>query len=171
MVRKVDPLQLEALLRSGMSQADIAQKLGVHKSNVSRQTAALVSASSQNIMFHAAEKMTSTKINAMGKLEKIMELVEQELDYVQKALKEAKGDERRQWEKSQIEHAAEIRKQLGLLREICETLYNIEQVEHFRNVVLSVIGKVDEKVRDEILRKLGERRHAASAFGPGQLGV
>ena len=58
---------------------------------------------------------------------------------------------------------AEIRGQLKLQLEIFQALFSLQAAEEFQNVVLETIAEVDPKVRNEILRRLNDKRAIRSA--------
>lgn len=169
--RKVDLIQLESMLRSGLTMEQIGEHFGVGKGTVSKNAKALKFCKSQDIVFRSAERINAKKISAMARLERIAEIVEGELSYIRKTIKATSGEERRAWEDVQLKHCGEIRKQVDLLRDIAMTLYNVEEVEAFKKIVLEEIGAVDERVRDEILRRIKERRVDRGLAAIGQLGI
>jgi hypothetical protein len=57
----------------------------------------------------------------------------------------------------------EIREQLRLQVEIFKTLYDVEAVREFQQVVLQAIGEVDPNVREKIIVNLNKRRAIRSS--------
>ena len=169
--RKIDPLQLRQMLDQGKLQKDIAAFFGVSEGTVSKNKAELNMARSQDIVLRSATKINDRKMNAMTRLERIAKVVEDELTYIRKTIKGTKGEERREWQEVQLKHTAEIRKQVNLLLEIAQALYNVEEVEAFKKVVLEEIGAVDEEIRKKILDRIRERRTYSGFTGSSGMGI
>jgi len=161
--RKVDPLELDTLLKQGLTMEAIGERFGVGKGTICKNVKALVSAKSQDLVLRAATKVNNQQLNASKRLERISGAIEGELSYIQKTIKKSSGEERRGWEDSLIKHCAEIRKQLGLQLEIFSTLWNAEQTQDFQETVLEVLGEIDESVREKVIKRLRERRSYRSA--------
>jgi Na+/phosphate symporter len=143
----------------------------VNEGTISKNVKALNLAQSQDIILRSATKINDRKLNAMTRLERIAKVVEDELTYIRKTIKNTKGEERREWQEVQLKHTAEIRKQVNLLLEIAQALYNVEEVEAFKKVVLEEIGAVDEEIRKKILERIRQRRTYSGFAGPSVLGV
>jgi hypothetical protein len=92
-------------------------------------------------------------------------------NYIEKNIKTATGDQRKELQEQRLRLVAEVRKQLGLLLDIAQALYNAEEVAAFQKSVLEEIGHAAPEVRDRILHRLNERRAIRSTFGFGQPGV
>jgi hypothetical protein len=169
--RKVDPIQLENMLQQKMLQKDIAAFFKVTEGTVSKNITELQKAKSQDVVLRAATKINDRKLSAMTRLERIAKVVEDELTYIRRTIKGTKGDERREWQEVQLKHTAEIRKQVNLLLEIAQALYNVEEVEAFKKIVLEEIGGVDEEIRTKILDRIRQRRAYSGVAGISGLGV
>jgi hypothetical protein len=168
--RMFDRLQLQTMRKSGMTLSAIAKEFGVGKGSVCKALQELKLDSNNELTIASIPKLAkrtdvSASIPALERLDRIAKIIEDELGYIQTAIKDTEGAERRAWEKIQIEHSAEIRKQLSLLKEIAIALHDVEQVEAFRQVVLDVIGSADEKLRKQILDELDHRRSFRNALG------
>ena len=59
---------------------------------------------------------------------------------------------------------AEIRGQLKLQLELFQALYDVQAAAEFQNEVLTVIGEVDQDVRDRIIYKLSSKRALRQAI-------
>lgn len=171
MKRKVDPILLEKLIRDKLSQKEISKRLGVSEGAISKNLKLLNLACVKDIVLRSASKINDKKLNAMARLERIANIVEGEITYIQKTIKTTKGEERREWQEIQLKHTAEIRKQIDLLREIAVTLYNVEEIEAFKKIVLEEIGGVDDEVRKKILDRIRQRRTLTGIAGFGISGV
>lgn len=156
--RKVDLLELERLLQSDRTMEQIGQRLGVNKATISKNAKALRFCGAKDVVLRSAQKINDQKISAMERLNTLMETVQGELRYTQEAMKDTKGGERREWQDSLIKHAAEIRKQLSLLREIMQAAYDIQMIEEFKQIVMEEIGNESPETRQRILERIKQRR-------------
>jgi Na+/phosphate symporter len=171
MRRRVDLIQLRRMIDDGKLQSEMAGFFKVSEGAISKNVKALSLAQGQDIILRSATKINDRKLNAMTRLERIAKVVEDELTYIRKTIKNTKGEERREWQEVQLKHTAEIRKQVNLLLEIAQALYNVEEVEAFKKVVLEEIGGVDEEIRKKILERIRQRRTYSGFAGPSVLGV
>ena len=171
MKRKVDPLTVKRLVDMGLSGAEIARKLNVSEGCISKWGKKLTVAVAGDVTFRAVRKVHDQKTSAMSRLERISKLVEGELDYIKTVMEKTDGAVRRDWQDSQLKHCAEIRKQLSLVLDISQALYNVEEAEAFRKIVLEEIGNESEELRDRILKRLHERRSTGLALGGGGLSI
>jgi Mg2+ and Co2+ transporter CorA len=98
------------------------------------------------------------KINAMSQLRKVNESINKELDYIERQMKGATEEKRRSWQGQKLKHVGEIRKQLSLLLDIAQSLYNAEEVAAFQQIVLEEIGRAAPEIRETILNRLTQAR-------------
>jgi len=171
MKRKVDLERLEILARQKVSGAEIAKALNVSPGAISKNLKALNFACTKDVTLRAATKINDRKLNAMARLERIAKGIEDELSYVENTMKTTSGEERREWEGNHIKYNAEVRKQISLLREIALTLYNVEEVEAFKKIVIEEIGGCDEEIRRKILDRIRQRRTDTGLSGISSLGI
>ncbi len=156
--RKVDPIELERLLGSGRTMEQIAARLGVTKGAVSKNAKALKFCGARDVVMRSAQKLNDQRINGMEKLASIMEAVETELTFIRQTIGGTNGQERREWQDSLIKAAAEVRKQLDLLRQLMQTTYDIQMVEEFKQIVMEEIGNVSSELREKIFERIKQRR-------------
>ncbi len=162
--KKISLIQLEQLVSEGNGVSEIARKLGVTKGAVSKAIKRLNIAFTKDVALRTAPKIADKKINAMTQLTKVNDLINDELNYIQTIIQTASGTERKELQAQQLKHVAEVRKQLGLLLNIAEALYNAEEVAAFQQIVLEEIGNAAPDVRDKILHRLNERRAIRSTL-------
>jgi hypothetical protein len=162
--KKISLFQLKQLVMEGYGVCEIAHKLGVTKGAVSKALKRLNIAVTKDVALRTATKIADKKIDAMGQLTKVNNLINDELDYVQNIIKTSSGTERKELQAQQLKHVAEVRKQLGLLLNIAEALYNAEEVAAFQQIVLEEVGNAAPEVRDKILHRLNERRAIRSTL-------
>lgn len=169
--RKVDLIHLRRMHEEGKPGNEMARFFKVSEGTISKNLKALGLAQNQDIVLRSATKINDKKLSAMTRLERIAKVVEDELTYIRRTIKNTKGEERREWQEVQLKHTAEIRKQVNLLLEIAQALYNIEEVEAFKKIVLEEIGNESEELRDRILQRIRQRRAYSGVAGISSLGI
>ena len=185
---KIDRVQLDQMLRSGKSQKEVAQLFQVSEGAISKAKKELNLAVVRNVSLESAHKIVGRSLDSIEQLQKINSHANWLLDVL---MKWNKGDsEALQVLESQVGskkvrignteefvrefkfkdprelalHAMqEIRGQLKLQLEIFQTLYDMNEILSFQREVLEVIGDVSREARDEIVRRLKERRALRSA--------
>ena len=166
--KKINIIELEKLIREGKSQSEAGRLLHVSKQAVNATLKRLKQQNDRSALSVSppvAKALVGSKIDGMKQLKKINDVVIHEINFLNEKIKNAQGEERENLDAQRLKHVAEIRKQLGLLLDICKELYNAEEVQHFQQTVLDTIGEVDENVRDEILKRLKLFRSARTVFG------
>ena len=155
---KINIFELEQLHRTGKTVSEIAKELGVTKGAVSKRLKSMNLAVVRDVATRSAPQVVAQKIDAMAQLSKANDIIKGELNYLQECIREADEKGRLILQDAQLKHVAEIRKQIGLLLQIAQTLYSAEQVAEFQKVVLEEIGNVEPEVKQRILNRLQERR-------------
>jgi len=152
--RKIPIIQLEKLVREGNGVSQIAKKMGVTKGAVSKALKRLNVAISKDVALRSAPEVVEKKLDAMSQLININKLINNELSYIEENIKTASMKERKELQDQKLKHVAEVRKQLGLLLNIAQTFYNIEEVKRFQEIVIKAIGSVSPELRKEIIHAL-----------------
>ena len=163
--QKIPLFQLERLVSEGNGVSEIARKLGVTKGAVSKRLKSLKVAISKDVALRSAPRIVDRQINAMDQLKRINGLINGELDYIEENIKTAKGRSRVELQEQRLKHVAEIRKQVSLLLDIAQTLYNAEEVAAFQQIVLEEIGNASLETRERILQRLNQARAIRSTIG------
>ncbi len=163
--RRVNLIELQRLKDAGKTQTDVCKEKGWSPAAVSKNWRALTVATMQDVVLRAAEQVNRKKMDALGQLTRINEGILRELSEIEKKLAKSDYPERLEIQGAQRNHAGEVRKQLKLLLEISETLYDVEQVKNFQEIVLEELGAIDEELRKRVLARLRERRATGSLFG------
>ena len=186
---KIDRVKLDQMLRSGKSQKEVAQLFQVSEGAISKAKKELNIAVVRNVSLESAHKIVGRSLDSIGQLQTINSHANWLLDVL---MKWNKGDpEALQVLESQVgskkvrigdkeefvrefkfkdprelalHTMQEIRGQLKLQLEIFQTLYDMNEILSFQREVLEVIGDVSKEARDEIVRRLKERRALRSAF-------
>lgn len=167
---KISLIQLEQLVREGNGVSEIARKLKVTKGAVSKRLKDFKVGITKDVVLRSAPHIVDRQLNAMDQLKRINTLINSELDYIEKNIETATGEQRKELQEQRLKHVAEVRKQLGLLLDIAQALYNAEEVAAFQQSVLEEIGHAAPEVRDRILQRLNERQAIRSTIGFGQPG-
>ena len=170
MRRKIDLQQLKMLSNKGLSGAEIAKTLGVSPGAVSKNLKSLKLAISQDVILREAKKINDKQLNAMSRLEKMSEDVDHELEAINKELEETPKGGKTELRELKIKFNAEGRKQINSHVDLAKMVYDIGEVRKFQETVIEVIGEVDGEIRNEILKRLKERRALGSVLrrsGPG----
>ena len=157
-IRKVNLQQLKVLRDKGLTGCEIAKHFGVCEGTISKNLKALSMAISQDVILREAEKINDKQLNAMSRLEKMAGDVNAEIEDINKELKLAPKDEKTELRELKIKFSAEGRKQINSHVDLAKMVYDITEVRKFQEVVMETIGEVDSEIRNEILKRLKERR-------------
>jgi predicted transcriptional regulator len=179
---------LQLLDKDGKSQSEAARDLGVSRQAVNKRLQEIRGKTTKVVVAKKIEEIVDHKIDAIEQLTKINEYANEILDLLmrwnrgddealqvlesQVASKKVRvGNEELEVQKVKfkdprelaLKAMAEIRGQLKLQLEIFQALFSLQAAEEFQNVVLETIAEVDPKVRNEILRRLNDKRAIRSA--------
>lgn len=168
---KISIIQLDQLIREGYGVSDIARKLGVSKGCISKRVKALRVGVCKDVVLRSAPEIVDRQIDAMDQLRKINSLINGELDYIERNIKNATGENRKELQEQRLKHVAEVRKQLSLLLDIAQALFNAEEIAAFQQSVLEEIGSVSSEVRNAIIERLNKARAIRSTFEFSQLSI
>lgn len=185
---KVDISKLEELLSQGRTPAEAARILGVNRSSVHKKVKRLKLNTVKIVTLEKAAEVVEKKLDTIGQLQKINDYANELLDLLmrwnrgddvalqilesQVAKKKVKvGDEEMEVQEFKftdprqlaLRAMGEIREQLRLQVEMFKTLYDVEAVREFQQVVLQAIGEVDPNVREKIIVNLNKRRAIRSS--------
>ena len=164
MAKKISLIELEQLVRQGNGVSEIARKLKVTKGAISKRLKSLNVAVAKDVCLRAAPEILKRKLDAMGQLTKINNLIHKELDQIEEDLETASREDRKGLQDQKLKHVGEIRKQLMLLLDITAALYDIDQVRAFQAEVLQAIAAASPEIRDRIIANLQERRAIRSTL-------
>jgi hypothetical protein len=183
---KVDIHKLSQMLRAGKTVKECAKFFEVTPGAISQHKKNLNVAVVKNVALENAHRVVDKNLNAVDQLQKINGHANELLDLCMKWIKG--DDEALQVLESQVRTVrvgkdkvpvseykfkdpreialkamAEIRGQLKLQLDIFQTLYDMRTVQDFQQEVLETIGNVSKEARDEIIKKLREKRALRSA--------
>jgi len=162
--KKINDNQLIRLVRAGNTVTEIAYKLGVGHSAVSKRLKALKLSITKDVTLRAGPKFVDSGLDAMAQIRRINRLINKELDHVEQEIAGATGAERRVLQDQRLKHVAEVRKQISLVLEIAQVLYNVDEVKAFQEEVLTAIGQAAPEARPAILQNLQDRRAIRSVL-------
>lgn len=185
--KKISDEELHRAVDSGKTKVEIAEQFGVTPTAVAKRMKSLGRTVQQVAIVESAREIVKGKLDAIEQLTLINDHANEILDLL---MRWNRGDESAlQILESQVKRVrvgkgesaklvteykmkdprelalkamAEIRGQLGLQLDIFKTLYDVEAVREFQNIVVEVVSEVDPGVRDEIVKRLKDRR----AFRP-----
>jgi hypothetical protein len=184
---KLNDSKLLELVDLGWNLAEIARKHGISRQAVSKRLIELRGKTTKVVATKKVKEVVEKKLNALDQLYKINQDANEILDLLMrwnrgdpealrvlesqvKRIRVGEGEELEVKEvkfkdprELALRAMAEIRGQLTLQLEIYQTLFSLQAAEEFQKTVLEVIGEVDVKVRDEIVRRLNQRRSIRQA--------
>ena len=183
---RVDIHKLSQMLRAGKTVKECAKFFEVTPGAISQHKKNLNIAVVKNVALENAHRVVDKNLNAVDQLQKINGHANELLDLCMKWING--DDEALQVLESQVRTVrvgkdkfpvseykfkdpreialramAEIRGQLKIQLDIFQTLYDMRTVQDFQQEVLETIGNVSKEVRDEIIKKLREKRALRSA--------
>ncbi len=162
--RKFSDNRLLRLFRAGSSVKEIAEKLGVGAPAVSKRLKALNISITRDVTLRGAPKLVDNEFNAMNQLRKVNAMINKELDHIEQEIDGAAGIERKDLQDQRLKHVAEVRKQISLVLQIAQVLYNVDEVKAFQEEVLTAIGEAAPQVRSAILQNLQRRKAIRSVL-------
>ena len=166
-----------------LSQAKAAKALGVTRQAVSKRLQELRGKTTKVVVAKKIEQVVDRKIDAMEQLQKINDDANEILDLLmawnrgdetalqvlesQVTTKKVRVGDQEEFIKEfkfkdprelALKAMGEIRNQLKLQLEIFQALFSLQAAEEFQTSVLEVIGEVNPDVRNEIIRRINEKR-------------
>ena len=161
---KIDDTTLHRLLaEERKSQKEAAAFFGVTEAAVSKRVKALKLNLSRHVGLERAKVVADRGLDVVDQLQKINRAIQEELQW---ALTEARkpGVDRRSLQQVIVDHTGEVRKQLHFQLEMLRSLADWQAVAEFQQEVLDGIGEVAPEVREQIVRRLQERRALRTAI-------
>ena len=151
---KIDISKLNKMLRKGRSGKECAKFFNVTPSAISQAKKGLNIAVVKSVVLENAHRAVSSNLDLVAQLQKINEKCNRLLDEIQ----DDPG--------MSIKLCAEIRAQLALQISALESLYNLKAAEEFQREVLQIISEVDKNAKEEIIRRLHEKRSLRQSVRP-----
>jgi len=184
---KFSDSKLKQLVSEGLTNTQIAKKLGVTPSAITQRLKALKLAVNKEVALARAGEVVRKELDAVEQLQKINGYANELLDLLMRwnrgeneALQILESQARTVKVRGQEEEITEyrfkdprelalkamqeIRGQLKLQLEIFQALYDMQAVAEFQKEVLEIIGNVSPETRDEIIYRLKEKRAIRSTL-------
>lgn len=180
---------LRLIDKEGCSQAEAARRIGVSRQAVSKRLQELRGKTTRVTVAKRVEAVVDQGLDTWAQLAKINEHANWLLDHVMawiqgdKAAIQTLETAARQVNRGTREEPefvtdykftdphvialramAEIKSQVELQLKIFETLYSVKEVDAFQREVLDILAEVDLEVRNEIIRRLNEKRSSRAAM-------
>lgn len=188
---KIEDLELEKLMDQGLKQAEIAKHFDVSRAAVCKKIKRLSQSKTKVTVLEKAGQIVENKLDAVDQLKKINSYANELLDLLMRwnrgdntalqvlesqiANKKIRIGKKTKWVKEYkftdprqlaLRAMGEIREQLRLQMEIARTLYDVQEMKNFQEEILNVFRDVSPELREQIIRKLKERRAIRSAAFP-----
>ncbi len=159
-LRKIDKIKLNRMFMAGKTQRECARIFGVSEAAISQVKKELNIAVVKSVVLENAHRVVKHNLDAAGQLSKINQKANLILDEMMKTMQENNLSEfqYKTVRELALKSMAEVRNQLNLQLEMLRTLHDVEQVAAFQEEVLQIISEVDEKAKDEIIKRLRGRR-------------
>ncbi len=175
---KINVIEMKELLKKGLSQAEVARRMGVTRQAICQAHRNVNYGVVKNVTLENAHILVSQNINSIQQLAKLNESANYLLDLL---ISWSRGDpeameqlERHHGVKNihfrdpkelALKVMTELRGQLHLQLEIFQTLSSFESVQAFQQEILSILfEEVTADVREKIIRRFKERRAIRSAL-------
>lgn len=180
--RKVSDKQLKQLVIEGNGVSEIARRLGVSKSTVSRRLKDLNIAITRSVTIREAPKIVEGEINAFEQLQAINRDAN---DMLQALMGLIRGDVEalahiqgctpspKDPRELALRCMSEIRSQLDMQLKLMQALYDMKAVAEFQQEVVAAIGEAAPDVRERIIHNLQKKRAIRSSLdwpGPDRSG-
>jgi len=143
---------LRLIDRENMSQSQAARKLGVSRQAVSKRLQELRGRQTRIVVSKKLEQAVDRKLDAMGQL---AEINKKTLGLLDEAEKDAELS---------LKCIAEIRQQIKLAADIYQTMYSVQVVNEFMEIVTETLRNVDPDVYKEFRRRINQNRTLRSSI-------
>ena len=140
------------MIDSGMSQANVARKFNVSRAAVSKRLKQFRGQTSYAVAGAKIGKVIDSKLNVVDQLQTINRATHD-------LLSQAQGDAN-----LSVKLIAEIRNQLRMMMDIYDTLYSMESVTEFQEVIVEVMNSCAPELREKFISKLKEKRNLRAAL-------
>ena len=155
---RIDLRKLDQLLRLGTPQNEIAKIFDVSPAAVSRAKKRLKNNIIRTVSLEKANKVVESHLDMMGQLRMINQAINEELERAKQSVTTANGRDRLALQDIIIKLSAEIRRQIEAQLKIIEVWHDMKVFSEFQAEVLAVLDEMQPGVRDEIIRRLKEKR-------------
>ena len=154
---RIDTYTLRRLVDEGASQAEISRHFKVSESAVSQRMKKLKMLTSRVAALEKAGEVVDQKLSAVQRLEKVQEIINEELAWTVDQAKQP-GADRGGYAGRILKFAAEARKQLDLQLRITQALVDLRAVREFSEAVVEAISEESPETARRITDRLKQRR-------------
>jgi predicted transcriptional regulator len=164
---KTDIRKLQALHSAGMSVTEMAEALGVDKSNVSRQLKklglAVAAVTVRRTAENAARDKTATEHYkeenaAIKHLLFLADKAKSQLEWIEETVPPQATKEYREWMDSKLSWAAEMRKLIDAMSDVGYKLFHTEEIKEILGIILDEIGNEAPDCQKRIYARIERRR-------------
>ena len=146
------------MLREGVSQKKIAEHFGVSESAVSMAKKTLKNTIIRTIGLEKTNEVVEADLDLLCQLKKINRVINEELDRAREEIAEANFQDKKVLKEIIIKLSGEIRKQLETGLRMVEVWDEHKLWAEFREEVLNVLDEMQPGTRDEVIRRLKQRK-------------
>ena len=155
---KIDLRKLDQMIRAGKTQREAAQVFKVTEAAVSKAKKQLKTNIVRTVGLEKANEVVEGHLDMMGQLRKINQAITGELDRAKQTVVGVEGRDQRAIQETIVKLSAEVRRQLEAQMKIFEVWTDMKVVAEFQAEVLSILDEMEPGTRDEIIRRLKEKR-------------
>ena len=155
---KIDKKELNRMLREGVPQKKIAELFRVSESAVSMAKKTLKNTIIRTVALEKANEVVEADLDLLGQLRKINRVINGELDQAKEQISKAKAKDKRLLQEIIIKLSGEVRKQLETGLRMVEVWDEHKLWAEFREEVLNVLDEMQPGTRNEVIRRLKERK-------------
>jgi predicted transcriptional regulator len=163
---KIDLVKLQELHERGLTGVAMAKALGVRPPCISKNLRKLDLARAQDLVLEAAQKINRKYLRVMDRANRNAQIVDGELNYLNKKIVQARGEERDKLSKSRLDHIAEDRKLSDSLVSAARASVQIDRVMIVQRTIEEIFEKLSPEMKKEFLDELRRRRSLQSVIGP-----
>jgi hypothetical protein len=159
MTNRINDQQLVNLLvEEGQTQAQAARVLGVTPAAISKRVKILgLDLRRPSPALAHIETAAGASFDAIGRLRQIDSILQEELQWLRDQGSQS-NDARRATLEKLLGVLAELRKTIGTYIDLGRATAAIAEIAMFREIVLEVLNEADPRLREEVTRRLSERR-------------
>jgi hypothetical protein len=142
-------------MEMGKNGQQIADHFGVSKMAISKHIRKLQFSKAKDVHLRVAQNLNDKSINVIHAITKNLDGLNREIEVtLEGLLGECNTEERLKIQESHRAYAAEIRNQLKLVKEVGEMMYNWQQVDRFKSILLEEIKYESPECAKRIIERI-----------------
>lgn len=162
--RTIDRQQVRRMLHAGKTVSEIAKKLGVTDSAISKIKSAVKINACKVVALEGGAKTYEKSLNTLAQLVDINRTAKDLLEKYLSGLDDEDSIMRRENKQIVMQLLAEIRQQLKLSVDIYQTVYDMTAIADFQKEVLEAIKEAAPDVRERIVKSLRAKQAIRGAI-------